>query len=111
MEKFIAEHPAFVYLVFLSLAGLTCWLAKMLVKDAINKIKEHKLELEAVKIRTDEIVDNYVSEFKLVRSQANDHKLEILGELTEMKIDIKSVTDAVMTQTKICSLIQEQKHK
>jgi hypothetical protein len=116
MEQFIKDHPAFVYLIFVSLVALLGYLAKWLIRNAIKDVENHKLELVKVKADQKEIVENYITrfdrvdgEFKKVREQANDHKLEIVGTLSEMKLDMQSISDAVTLQTKICNMVQEQK--
>lgn len=117
MEKFISEHPAFVYFIFISLLGLIGYLAKWLIKLAIKDITNHKFELAEVKKDQKEITDNYITRFDRVddrfgriEMQANDHKLEIVNNLAEMKLDIQQVSDAIAMQAKTCALIQGHKN-
>ena len=81
MEEFIKSYPAFVYMVFLTLTGLIWWLVRMAKSENLRKVKDHDS-------RMDEIEDNYKSEFKKIRVEANDRHLEVIGVLTEVRIEI-----------------------
>lgn len=81
MEKFLAENPAVAYFTIGGLFSLIFWLIKLAVKDTLDKIANHDK-------RMDDIEFNYKDEFKKVREQAGDRHLEVLGVLTEVKIEI-----------------------
>lgn len=93
MEKFLAENPGVAYFTIGGLFTLIFWLIKLAVKDTLNKIAEHDK-------RMDDIEFNYKDEFKRVREGANDKHLEILGVLTEVRIEIAELKGNNQKQSK-----------
>lgn len=92
MENFLAQHPAVAYFTIAGLFALIFWLIKLVVSDVLKRIKDHDQRMNEIefnykdefkRVRTDA-----QDEFKKVRQDSNDKHLEILGVLTEVRVEI-----------------------
>lgn len=92
MEQFLIEHPAVGYLTIVGLFTVIIWLVKLSVSNSLAEISAHKKRMDSMefnykdefkKVRTDA-----QEEFKKVRQDANDKHLELIGVLTEVRIEI-----------------------
>ena len=91
MEDFIKQYPAFVYMVFLTLVGLIWWLIRMGISEGLKKVKDQALQMKDHELRMNEIENNYTEEIKKIRVEANDRHLEVLGVLTEVRVEISEI--------------------
>lgn len=92
MEKFIADNPAFIYFIMAALLALIGWLVKMAVKDSQEKIKEHKLEIEKIANKANDIENNYKNEFKMIRKEANERHTVVIDAINEVKVEIARIS-------------------
>jgi len=81
MEQFLIDHPAVGYILILGLLSIIAWLVKMAISNQLKRMDSHSN-------RMDGIETNYKDEFKKIRMEANDRHLEVLGVLTEVRVEI-----------------------
>jgi len=81
MEQFLIDHPAVGYILILGLLSIIAWLVKMAISNQLKRMDSHSNRMDAIET-------NYKNEFKKIRTEANDRHLEVLGVLTEVRIEI-----------------------
>lgn len=81
MEHFFSQYPEVAYAFVAALFGIIAWLIQIGIKDNAEKIRKQEE-------RIDTIENNYKDEFKKIKVDANEKHLEILGILTEVRIEI-----------------------
>lgn len=103
MEQFLSEHPAVGYVTIALLFGVIGWLIKLAVSNSFSEVKELKKRMDEMefnykdefkRVREDNKREFQIvrvdaqEEFKKIRQDSNDKHLEILGILTEVRIEI-----------------------
>lgn len=92
MEDFLAQHPGVAYFTIGCMFTLIFWLVKLAVTDVLKRIKEQGERMDNMELNyKDEFKQVRVDaqeEFKKVRQDSNDKHLEILGVLTEVRVEI-----------------------
>jgi predicted PurR-regulated permease PerM len=84
MEKFIAENPGVIYILIGGLLALLAWLIKMAISNLLKKVEE-------VDNKSTEIEKNYKEEFKTIRKENNERHIEVLDNLSTIRVEIAKI--------------------